>query len=159
VGIPTTTRADRDMSAAATTATAATPSARVTIEEFERLLETQHPFAAVLGLQIEDIGHGTATVLLPRRAEHERLGGIIAGPMLMGLAELSFYAAVVGGPGTPDAVTASLTINFLRKAPPGGVRPQARVVKAGRLTAGEVWIVPEAGGDAIAQAISTWALP
>lgn len=135
------------------------PPACITVQQFEELLETQHPFANVLGIRIQDIGHGTATLLLPRREEHERLGGIIAGPMLMGLADLALYAAIVGATGHPEAVTASLSINFLRKTPPGNVLAHARVIKTGRLTAGDVQIVPEAGGEAIAQAISTWSLP
>ncbi len=135
------------------------PPALTTVGEFEQLLEAQHPFAALLGIQIQEITHGRATLLMPRRSEHERLGGIIAGPMLMGLADLALYAAIMGGTGRPDAVTASLSINFLRGTPPGGVLAHARIIKTGRLTAGDVLIVPEAGGEAIAQAISTWSLP
>jgi len=131
----------------------------ITVAEFERLLSAHHPFAGVLGARIQDIGHGTATLVLPRRDEHERLGGIVAGPMLMGLADLALYAAVVGATGATEAVTATLSINFLRKTPPGGVLAHARIVKTGRMTAGDVLIEPEAGGAPIAQAISTWSLP
>ena len=142
-----------------TSATAIESPACITVAEFERLLAAQHPFAEVLGIDILEIGHGTATLLLPRREQHERLGGIIAGPMLMGLADLALYAAIVGRTGILEAVTASLSINFLRKTPPGGVLAHACVRKTGRMTAGEVQLVPEAGGDAVAHAISTWALP
>lgn len=138
---------------------ASSSAARITVAEFKNLLAAQHPFSEVLGIEILDIGHGTSTLLLPRRSEHERLGGIIAGPMLMGLADLALYAAVVGATGNLEAVTASLSINFLRKTPPGGVLAHARIVKTGRLTAGDVQIVPEAGGEVIAQALSTWSLP
>lgn len=133
--------------------------ARISVAEFRALLAAQHPFSKVLGIEIVKIGNGTAELLLPRRSEHERLGGIIAGPMLMGLADLAFYAAIVGATGNPEAVTASLSINFLRKTPPGGVVAHARIVKTGRMTAGDVQIVPEAGGEVIAQALSTWSLP
>lgn len=141
------------------TKTASEQPALITVKEFQALLTTQHPFAKVLGMEIVSIGHGTSTVLLPRRSEHERLGGIIAGPMLMGLADLALYAAIVGATGNPEAVTASLTINFLRKTPPGGIIAHARILKTGRLTAGDVELVPEAGGEIIAQAVSTWSLP
>src|SRR3546814_17518647 len=79
--------------------------------------------------------------------------------MLMGLADLALYAAIVGGTGNRDAVTASLSINFLRKTPPGGVLAHANILKTGRMAAGEVLLVPEAGGSPVAKAISTWALP
>ena len=84
---------------------------------------------------------------------------MIAGPMLMGLADLALYAAVVGASGNADAVTASLSMNFLRKAPAGGVTAHAKILKTGRMAAGEVLLVPTAGGEPVAQAISTWSLP
>lgn len=134
-------------------------ASRISIADFRQLLEDHHPFAAVLGAEIINIGHGSATLLLPPDGRHERLGGIIAGPMLMGLADLALYAAVVGATGNPEAVTASLSINFLRKTPPGGVKAVASVHKTGRLTAGDVLLVPASGGAPVAQAISTWSLP
>lgn len=130
----------------------------ITVEAFEQLLAADHPFAAILGAQVLDIGFGTAVLRLPDHSEHKRLGGIIAGPMLMGLADLALYAAVVGATGNIQAVTASLTINFLRKAPAGDILAKARILKTGRLTAGEVLLVPD-DGTPIAQVISTWTLP
>ncbi len=143
------------------TAAAVQPSstAKITVEGFEDLLQRLHPFAAVLGVEILDIGYGNATLRLPPNPSNQRLGGIIAGPMLMGLADLALYAAVVGATGNPEAVTASLTINFLRKAPAGGVTARASLLKTGRLTAGQVLLVPDAGGEPVAQAVSTWSVP
>lgn len=138
-------------------ATAQAPA--ITVAGFEQLLQTHHPFSAMLGAEIVDIGAGTATLLLPDEAAHQRLGGIVAGPMLMGLADLALYAAVVGATGNAEAVTASLSINFLRKTPPGGVLAHARVLKTGRTCAGDVTLMPAAGGDPVAQVISTWGLP
>ena len=57
----------------------------------------------------------------------------------MGLVDVAMYAAVVEAKGQSDAVTASLTINFLRKSPPGPVFAEARLLKTGRLCAGEVF--------------------
>lgn len=130
-----------------------------TVEEFRRLLDSQHPFASVLGVEILEIGHGTAVLELPERPAHQRLGGMIAGPMLMGLADLALYAAIMGSTGNPEAVTASLSINFIRKAPPGGVTARARILKTGRMAAGEVLMLPSGGGEPVAQAISTWSVP
>lgn len=135
------------------------PPACITVADFSQLLADQHPFASTLEIEILDIGFGTATLLLPDRSSHQRLGGIIAGPMLMGLADLALYAAVVGATGNTKAVTASLSINFLRGAPPGGILAHASILKTGRLAAGDVLLVPAAGGEAVAQVISTWSLP
>lgn len=134
-------------------------SSRITVADFNQLLADQHPFASILEIEIVDIGFGTAVLRLPDRSSHQRLGGIIAGPMLMGLADLALYAAVVGATGNTQAVTASLSINFLRGAPPGGILAHASILKTGRLVSGDVLLVPAAGGDPVAQAISTWSLP
>lgn len=132
---------------------------RITVPEFQQVLRDHHPFATLLGIDIIDIGHGTARLLLPGNASHTRLGGIVAGPMLMALADLALYTAVVGATGNTEAVTASLSINFIRGAPPGGIEARASVLKTGRLTVGEVHLYPEGGNESVAQAISTWALP
>lgn len=135
------------------------PEARISLEAFRELLDQLHPFAGVLGIEILDIRHGQATLRLPPNPANQRLGGIVAGPMLMGLADLALYAAVVGATGVAEAVTASLTINFLRGAPAGGIVAQARILKTGRMTAGEALLLPEGGGEPVAQVVSTWAVP
>lgn len=135
------------------------PQAQISVEEFNQLLADVHPFAAILELEVLEIGHGTSTVYLPARPAHQRLGGIVAGPMLMGLADMALYAAVVGATGNKEAVTASLSINFLRKAPPGGILAHCTILKVGRTTAGQVTLTPKGGGEPVAQAISTWTLP
>lgn len=133
--------------------------ARMSLPDFKALLAADHPFAAMLGLEIEDIGPGTARAVLPARASHQRLGGIVAGPMLMGLADLALYAAVVGATGQTHAVTSSLTINFLRKCPGGDIVGEARLLKVGRLCAGEVHVTPRGATEPVAHIVSTWSLP
>lgn len=60
------------------------PEARISLEAFRELLDQLHPFAGVLGIEILDIRHGQATLRLPPNPANQRLGGIVAGPMLMG---------------------------------------------------------------------------
>lgn len=141
-----------------TTQNSNTPAC-ITVNDFKQLLNDVHPFAALLEIEVLEIGHGTAVLLLPEHPAHQRLGGIIAGPMLMGLADLSLYAAIVGATGNAEAVTASLSINFLRKAPPGGILAHCTILKTGRLAAGDVTMTPAAGGEPVAHAISTWSVP
>lgn len=131
----------------------------VTVAEFNQLLKDEHPFATMLGMEVLDITRGTATLLLPDDPSHTRLGGVVAGPMLMALADLALYAAVVGATGNAGAVTSSLSINFMRGAPPGGVLARASILKTGRLASGEVHLTPVQGNDILAHVISTWALP
>lgn len=132
---------------------------RISLEDFLVLLEMHHPFAKLLGIEIREIGAGHATLALPPNPDFQRLGGIIAGPMLMGMADLAMYAAVVGATGNAEAVTSSLTMNFLRKSPPGVILAHAKVLKTGRLCAGDVILTAEGSTEAIAHSISTWSLP
>ncbi len=136
-----------------------TKKAQITVAEFQNLLDEVHPFASVLGIEIAEIGYGTSKLRLPPNPSNQRLGGIIAGPMLMGLADMALYAAMVGATGIAECVTASLTINFLRPAPAGGIIAKANIMKVGRMSAGEVLLIPESGGEPVAQVISTWSLP
>ncbi len=136
-----------------------TVPAKMALTEFMELIETHHPFAQLLGLRVLDINHGHARVSLQPGNSHQRLGGIVAGPMLMGLADFAAYAALVGATGNAEAVTASLTINFLRKSPPGEIVAEATVLKVGRLSAVDVSLMSAKTGDILAHSVSTWSLP
>lgn len=131
----------------------------IRLNDFIALLDAHHPFSRFLGIEIIEIGFGTATLALPPNPDFQRLGGIIAGPMLMGLADLAMYAAVVGATGNPEAVTSSLTMNFLRKSPSGVILAHAKVLKTGRLCAGEVSLTAQGSRELIAHSVSTWSLP
>ncbi|CAB3647899.1 MULTISPECIES: PaaI family thioesterase [Achromobacter] len=131
----------------------------ISLADFHILLADQHPFSMLLGIDVIRIGRGTARAVLPARDAHQRLGGIVAGPMLMGLADLTMYAAVVGATGQAHAVTASLTINFLRKSPAGAIYADARLLKVGRLSAGEVILTGEGSDEPLAHIVSTWSVP
>lgn len=133
--------------------------ALISVAEFNNVLEEQHPFAVLLGIEVLEIGYGTARLLLPDDSSHTRLGGVVAGPMLMALADMALYAAIVGATGNTRAVTTSLSINFMRGAPPGGVIANATILKTGWLTSGDVQLCPKDSDDIVAHAISTWALP
>ncbi|KAG1307075.1 hypothetical protein G6F62_015292 [Rhizopus arrhizus] len=65
----------------------------ISLADFHILLADQHPFSLLLGIDILRIGRGTARAVLPARDAHQRLGGIVAGPMLMGLADLTIARA------------------------------------------------------------------
>ncbi|MDQ2150383.1 PaaI family thioesterase [Alcaligenaceae bacterium A4P071] len=140
-------------------ATATTAPPRMTTADFRALLARDHPFATGLGIDIVEIGYGTAHAVLPAQPAHRRLGDIVAGPMLMGLADVALYAAVVGATGQAHAVTATLTINFLQKCPARDVHAHARLLKVGRSTMGEVALHVEGVDGPVAHIVSTWAVP
>ncbi len=68
---------------------------------------------------------------------------------MMGLADVAVYVALLGQIGlVPLAVTTNLSINFLRKPPPGDLFADARLIKLGkRMAVGDVGLRGPQGGD------------
>src|SRR5260221_13704657 len=95
----------------------------VTVEEFRGIIRDSLPFAAAFGAEIVEMGDGRAVATLPFKSDFLRPGGTIGGPLLMMLADLVVYAAVLSAIGPGElAGTTNLPIHFLRKPPPLGVR-------------------------------------
>jgi uncharacterized protein (TIGR00369 family) len=135
--------------------------AGVTIAEFHALMRESLPFAALFDPEIVHMEAGHVTARMPFKADFLRPGGTISGPILMGLADLVTYAAVLSRIGRVElAVTTSLTINFLRKPPPAPIRAEGRLLKLGRrLAVGEVELFSEGEGEMVAHVVATYSLP
>ncbi len=133
----------------------------ITVAEFKGLLRDSIPFAAAFEPEILRMEEGHVTALLPFKADFLRPGGTISGPILMGLADIVIYAAVLSRIGKVElAVTTSLTINFLRKPPPAPVRAEGRLLKLGRrLAVGEVELYSEGDPDMVAHVVATYSIP
>ncbi|WP_417487780.1 PaaI family thioesterase [Maricaulis sp.] len=110
---------------------------------------------------IDVIEPGRARVSAEARAEHLRPGGTVSGPTLFTLADFAAYAVILGHVGRQAlAVTTNLNINFLRKAPPGPVVGECRLLKLGsRLAVTECDIKVDGTDDLIAHASATYSLP
>ena len=111
---------------------------------------------------VEAVGGGRATVRHPIGVEELRPGGTVSGPVMMGVADVALYVAILGEIGiVPLAVTTSLNINFLRR--PSAERDiigKARLIKVGRtLVVGEVTLYSDGSDDPVAHAVGTYALP
>lgn len=138
-----------------------TQQGKISATEFLAILERGMPSAHALGLDVREITSRSATIVLPVDASHLRPGNSLAGPTLFMLADLALYAAVMGAIGpVENAVTTSMTLNFLRRADASvPVRAEAKLLKVGRrLAVGEVSLY--AAGDApIAHATGTYSIP
>jgi len=143
---------------------------RVTAAEFEALVREQVPHVGGLGVEVLALGPGTAELRLPFRDDLLRPGGTVTGPALFGLADVALYGAVLSRIGRVElAVSTSMTINFLRRPPPGAVTASARLLKLGRrLAYGEVLLfsgdrtdaAPDAEADGpVAHATGTYSIP
>jgi uncharacterized protein (TIGR00369 family) len=133
----------------------------VTVEEFRGIMRDSLPFAAAFGAEVVEMGGGRAVALLPFKSDFLRPGGTIGGPLLMMLADLVVYAAVLSAIGRVElAVTTSLTINFLRKPPPAAIRAEAKILKLGsRLAVAEVALFTEGDSDMVAHVVATYSIP
>jgi uncharacterized protein (TIGR00369 family) len=110
---------------------------------------------------IVSIAPGEAVLRLEPAEQHLRPGGTVSGPALFLLADVAAYAALLAHIGPePLLVTTNLNINFMRRSPPAPLLGVCRILKLGqRLGVVEVGISPEAGGDLVAHATATYAIP
>ena len=109
-----------------------------------------------------DVGNRSATVSLDVESSHLRPGGTVAGPVIMTVADVALYSAILGEIGiVPHIVTTSMTINFLRKPPADkkliGV---CKLMKLGKtLAVGEVAVYSEGLMDPVAHIVGTYSIP
>ena len=91
-----------------------------------------------------------------------RPGGTVSGPVMMAVADVAIYVAILGRIGiVPLTVTTSLTINFLRK-PSADARiiAECTLMKVGRtLVVGEVSLYSEGSDEAVAHVVGTYSIP
>jgi uncharacterized protein (TIGR00369 family) len=134
---------------------------RITIAEFEMLIERDLPFAHEFGFRVESLERGAARVRLPYRDVMLRPGGTVAGPVLMTLADFTMYAVTMSVVGNLAlAVTTNLNINFLRRPKPRDVIAEGRVIKAGRrLVVSEVAIYTDGEAEPVAHVTGTYSIP
>ena len=134
---------------------------RITAEEFNRIVCEELPQSAQMGLRAEKIGDGVALLRLPYRDAMLRPGGTISGPAMMGLADATMYAVLMGSIGKVKlAVTTNLNINFLRLPPPADLIAEGRMIKLGkRLAVMEATLFVDGDSDPVAHATGTYSIP
>lgn len=111
---------------------------------------------------IESVGGRHSRVRHPVGPEELRPGGTVAGPVLMAVADVALYVAILGEIGMVTmVVTSSLNINFLRKPPAD--RPiisECRLIKVGKtLVVGEVFLYSQGLDEPVAHVVGTYAIP
>jgi uncharacterized protein (TIGR00369 family) len=136
---------------------------KLTRKELETLLSAEFPemFNTHSGYAIERIWHGRCRVRRRYHPKSLRPGGTVSGPIIMALADVAMYVALLSAIGwVPLAVTTNLNINFLRKPAPRDLLAEARLIKLGkRLAVGEVGIRSDGEDDLVAHVTSTYSIP
>ncbi len=139
--------------------------AKITIDEFQKLMTEELPSAAEVGMHLQAIDHGKATMVLPFADNMLRPGGTVSGPSMMALADGAMYAVVLSMIGHVKlAVTTNFNINFLRKPLPGDLIAEGAIIKLGkRLAVIEVTLYSNGGedgpGEPVAHATGTYSIP
>ncbi|MEP7297893.1 MAG: PaaI family thioesterase [Burkholderiales bacterium] len=111
---------------------------------------------------VESVGAGTATVRHAIGTHELRPGGTVAGPVLMTVADVALYVAVMGEIGiVPLIVTTNLSINFMRKPPADrAIVGVCRLLKLGKsLAVGEVTLLSEGSDEPVAHVVGTYSIP
>ena len=139
----------------------ATPA--LTRKELLERLRIEFPDAghAVGDFEIEELWRGGCRLRQRYDKRGLRPGGTLSGAAMMALGDFAMYLAVLSAIGwVPLAVTTNLSINFLRKPPPGDLIAEARLLKLGKqLAVGEVAIRADGGEDIVAHVTSTYSIP
>ncbi len=134
---------------------------KITISDFNYLLETEMPWALEVGLSLDSLGDGQAIMRLPFDENMLRPGGTVSGPTMMMLADANMYAVVLSLIGIVKlAVTTSFNINFLHRPSPADLIAEGRILKVGRrLAVVEVTIHSDGHEEPVAHATGTYSIP
>ena len=111
---------------------------------------------------IDAVGNMSATIRHNITEAELRPGGTVSGPVMMFVADVALYIAILGEIGiVPLTVTTSLNFNFLRKpSADKAIIGVCKLIKLGRtLAIGEVSIYSEGNPEMVAHAVGTYAIP
>lgn len=133
--------------------------AQLSIKQLQDFLSTEFPQSSVI---VEALGDRSARVRQLIDQTHLRPGGTVSGPVLMAVADVAMYVALLGEIGiVPLAVTTNLSINFLRKPSANSdILAECHLLKVGKsLAIGEVSLFSEHHVDPVAHVVATYSIP
>ncbi len=127
--------------------------------EIIEFLASDYPYT---NCTVEAVGDKSATVKLQVGANDLRPGGTVSGPVLMTVADVALYVAILGEIGiVPLAVTTSLSINFMRKPMADrDIIGVCHLMKMGKsLAVGEVFLYSEGIEEPVGHVVGTYSIP
>ncbi len=115
------------------------------------------PFARLLGIELEHIGSGTATLVLKVRKELTQNQGVVHGGVIASLIDTATAFAIISVlPAREKVTTVDLTITYLRPVTGGRLKAVAKVLRSGRRLFAVSADVFDRGGKLTATALSTY---
>ena len=130
-----------------------------TTAEIAAFLETEFPQTKCT---VDSVGNFGATVRHPVSVAELRPGGTVSGPVLMAVADVALYVAIMGEIGiVPLVVSTNLAVNFMRKPlSTADIIAVCRLMKVGKsLAVGEVSLYSDGVAEPVAHAVGTYAIP
>lgn len=129
---------------------------RERLERIERAIDGV-PYARLLGIKLERVVPGEATLTLPIRPELSQNHGVVHGGAIASLIDTATAFAILSLLETEERVTTvDLTISYLRPAVTGTLTATARVLRHGRRLFAVSAEVADASGTLLATALSTY---
>lgn len=111
-------------------------------------------------IDVQWVKPGSAMIRLPFREGLQRAGNVMSGPSLMSAADTAMYACVLAHIGPQFmAVTADMTLHFLRPAAKGDLYAEATLLKLGRRRAAMRVMVRDHLGSDACHVTGTYAWP
>jgi uncharacterized protein (TIGR00369 family) len=102
------------------------------LQRIQKAIDTV-PFAQLLGLELEEVSSGTATLALEIRQELKQNHGVVHGGAIASLIDTAMAFAIITQLKPEERVsTVDLTISYLRPLTTGRVKAIAQVLRAGR---------------------------
>ncbi len=108
------------------------------------------------------LGERTASVRHPVTQAELRPGGTVSGPVLMAVADVALYVAILAEIGiVPLTVTTQLSVNFMRRPAAGrDLLGVCTLLKVGRtLAVGEVALYSQGEEAMVAHTVGTYSIP
>jgi uncharacterized protein (TIGR00369 family) len=129
------------------------------VEELNALMTGAFPESEAAPGPVKTVEPGRIHVVRDFHPSMLRPGELVAGPVLMGIADTAAYTLILAQVGPAlMAVTSSLTINFLRGAKKGDIHADADLLSLGRrLAVCDVRLWTESPDRLAAQATVTYA--
>jgi uncharacterized protein (TIGR00369 family) len=126
------------------------------IKRIETALDSV-PFAKLLGIELEEIDTGTATLAFEIRHELKQNKGVVHGGAIASLIDSATAFAIISLlPPDEKATTVDLTISYLRALTQGRARATARVLRTGRRLIVVSADLHDEAGNLAATALSTY---
>lgn len=129
--------------------------------EIIRAFVPSSPLVQHLGIRIEELGEGSARLVLPYDERVVTVGSTIHGGAIASLADTAAMAAAWSGVPAPESLrgsTVDLTVHYLAPAVSTDLLAQARVLRRGRSLVHLAIDVSASDGTAIAHAVATYKL-